>query len=389
MIFFKDANIFLFMEGFMDLSGKKVLVVTSTDNMISQFLIPHIQDMQKMGATVECACNETDFFFETLKNEYGFTMHKLDIPRKPLSFKLFRAKDELVKLIKKNKYDLIHCQQPVGGVLARMAGHQCKVPVLYIAHGFHFFKGAPLQNKLIYKTIETEMAKKTDALVTMNEEDFSSAKKMKAKKIYKINGIGVDLDKYKLNEELDEVAFRKSLGVEKDDFLILSVAEFTINKNIISIIKAIEDNPNKKIKLILCGRGELQERLKEYVNSHNLQDRVLFLGYRNDISNCIQVSNAVILVSFREGLPKSFLEAMSVGKPLIGSDIRGIKDLIGNNEGGVLIDPYDVATIKNAIQKLYEDKTLCKKFGERNKEFVKNYSIDVVLEQMREIYKNI
>lgn len=372
----------------MDLNGKKVLVVTSTDNMIWQFLIPHIQDMQKLGATVECACNETGFFFQSLEKETGLSMHKIDIPRKPLSLKIFKAKKELVKLIKKNKYDLIHCHQPVGGVLARLAGDECGVPVLYVAHGFHFYKGAPFQNN-VYKIIEKYLSKRTHSLVTMNDEDYLAAQKMKATKVYKINGIGVELDKYKINEELDEVSFRKSLNVEEDDFVILSVAEFTINKNIISIIKAIEDTPNKKIKLLLCGRGELQERLEEYVNSHNLQNRVQFLGYRKDISNCIQVANAVILVSFREGLPKSFLEAMSVGKPLIGSDIRGIKDLIGNNEGGLLVPPKDCDAIKDAIEKLYANPQLCKTFGSRNEKFIKNFSTERVLEQMREIYKNI
>ncbi len=373
----------------MNLKGKKVLVVTSTDNMISQFLIPHIRDMQKQGATVECACNKTDFFYDMLENEYGFTMHKLDIPRKPLSFKLFKAKDQLVKLIKQNEYDLIHCQQPVGGVLARLAGHQCKVPVLYIAHGFHFFKGAPLKNKLIYKTIEKDMAKKTDALVTINDEDYASALKMKAKKVYKINGIGVEMDKYKMDKELDEAEFRKSLGVDSGDFVVLSVAEFTKNKNIISVIKAIESIENRKIKLLLCGRGEQENNLREYVDSHNIQDRVLFLGYRKDISNCIQVANAVVLVSFREGLPKSLMEAMSVGKPMIGSNVRGIRDLIGANEGGILVKPADVTAIKNAIVTLQSDKKLCRKISARNKKFVKNFSLKVVLKQMREIYKNI
>jgi glycosyltransferase involved in cell wall biosynthesis len=373
----------------MDLKGKKVLVVTSTDNMISQFLIPHIQDMQKMGATVECACNETGFFFDMLKNDYGFVMHRLDIPRKPYSFKIFKAKKQLVKLIEDNHYDLIHCHQPVGSVLARLAGKECKVPVLYIAHGFHFFKGAPIQNMLIYKPIENYCAKMTDALVTMNEEDFNSAKKMKAKKAYKINGIGVDLQKYNVDENFNNEEFRKNLGIKKDDFIVLSVAEFIKRKNIISVIKAIEKTKDKNIKLLLCGRGELENELKSYVFKHNLNSKIFFLGYRKDISHCIQISDAVILVSFQEGLPKCFLEAMALGKPLISSNIRGNRDLIQNNEGGILVNPKDVDDIKRAIETLYGNKALCQKFGERNKKFIQNFSTDVVLEQMRKIYKDI
>jgi len=371
----------------MDLSGKKVLVVTSTDNMISQFLIPHIQDMQKMGATVECACNKTGFFFDMLKNEYGFTMHRLDIPRRPFSFKIFKAKDELVKLIKDNKYDLIHCQQPVGGVLARMAGHECKVPVLYIAHGFHFFKGAPLQNKLLYKTVETAMAKKTDALVTMNEEDFLAAKKMRAKKVYKINGIGVDLNKYK-NEKADE-NLRKELNIKDDDFVVLAVGELNENKNHRTLLSAFEQINNKKIKLIICGQGPLKHEFENLIREKKMEDRVSLLGYRKDITSIYNLANIFIMPSFREGLPRSMMEAMVNGIAVVCSNIRGCKDLIWDNEGGILVLPKDAAAMKNATLKLYEDKKLREKFGQRNKEFVKNFSLDVVLAQMREIYKNI
>lgn len=372
----------------MDLNGKKVLVVTSTDNMIWQFLIPHIQDMQKLGATVECACNETGFFFQSLEKETGLSMHKIDIPRKPLSLKIFKAKKELVKLIKKNKYDLIHCHQPVGGVLARLAGDECGVPVLYVAHGFHFYKGAPFQNN-VYKIIEKYLSKRTHSLVTMNDEDYLAAQKMKATKVYKINGIGVDLEKYKTDKYLDEHKFRESLGLNDDDFVLLSVAEFIKRKNIISIINSIEKIRNSKIKLLLCGQGELENSLKAIVKTRRLEENIFFLGYRKDISQIIQISNALILVSFHEGLPKCFLEAMAMGKPLISSDIRGSRDLILENEGGLLVPPKDCDAIKDAIEKLYANPQLCKTFGSRNEKFIKNFSTERVLEQMREIYKNI
>jgi len=371
----------------MDLSGKKVLVVTSTDNMISQFLIPHIQDMQKMGATVECACNETGFFFDMLKNDYGFTMHKLDIPRIPFTLKIFKAKKELVKLIKENNYDLIHCQQPVGGVLARLAGHICKVPVLYIAHGFHFFKGAPIQNKIIYKTIETAMAKKTDSLVTMNEEDFLAAKKLKAKKVYKINGIGVDLNIYK-KEETDE-SLRKELKINSDDFVVLAVGELNENKNHQTLLNAFNQIKNSKIKLLICGQGHLKSKYESFLKENKMEDRVTFLGFRKDISKIYNLANVFVMLSLREGLPRSMMEAMSNGIPVICSNIRGCNDLIQENKGGILVQPKDFFATKNAIEKLYGDKNLCEEFGERNKEFVKNFSLDVVLKQMREIYKNL
>lgn len=372
----------------MDLKGKKVLVITTTDNMIWQFLIPHIQDMQKMGAIVECACDKTDFFFDELKEKYKFIMHKIQFTRFPFTIKNVKARKQLFNLVRDNKYDLVYCHQPVGGVMGRMVGHKYHIPIIYVAHGFHFYKGCPLKNKLIYKTIEKHYSKYTDVLVTMNEEDFLASQKMYAKKNVLINGIGVDLNKYKINFDLDEATFRESLGVASDDFVVLSVAEFIKRKNIITLIKAIENTHNKKIKLLLCGRGILKEELQNYVHENNLDERIKFIGYRKDISNCIQISNALAMASFHEGLPRCIMEAMSLEKPIICSDIRGSRDLVGT-EGGLLLSPTDTQGFTEAIEMLASNNSLCKKFGKRNKEFIQNYSLDKVLDQMRAVYKEL
>lgn len=370
----------------MDLNGKKVLVITSTDNMIWQFLIPHIKDMQKMGATVECVCNETDFFFHSLEKEFGLKMHKIDIPRKPLSLKIFKAKRELVRLIKENKYDLIHCHQPVGGVLARLAGKECGVPVLYTAHGFHFFKGAPLQNNL-YKFIEKKLSKKTHSLVTMNDEDFLAAQKMKAKKVYKISGIGVDLNAFKRHEA--DKSLKDELNIRNNDFVILAVGELNKNKNHEIIIEAFKKIKNSNIKLLICGQGHLKNKLEKLITKYNLHDKVSLLGFRKDISKIYSLSQVFIMTSLREGLPKSMMEAMANGLCVIASNIRGCQDLVKENEGGFLVQPRDSSAIREAIETLYANSQLCESFGEKNKEFVKNFSTEKVLEQMREIYKKI
>ena len=372
----------------MDLKGKKILVVTTTDNMITQFLIDHIKFLQSEGAQVECACDETDFFFKDLVDKYKFVVHKINFTRFPFTLKNIKARKKLIKLCKEQKYDLIYCHQPVGGVMGRMVGHKLHIPVVYVAHGFHFYKGGPLKNKILYGTIEKHYSRYTDVLVTMNDEDYNASQKMHAKKCVKINGIGVDMTKYKSDPNLDEVAFRKELGVDKEDFVILSIAEFIKRKNVITLIKAVESMNNPRVKLLLCGRGVLKEELERYVADHKLDDRIKFIGYRKDIPQCIQVANVLALASYHEGLPKCIMEAMAQAKPVVCSDIRGSRDLIGG-EGGMLLPPTDVAGFAVAFEKLARDKSLCEKYGKRNQKFVQNYSIDKVLEQMKKIFEEL
>ena len=369
-------------------SGKKVLVVTTTDNMIWQFLLPHIKYLEDCGNTVECACNETGFWFKEMENNgINIKLHKVEFPRNPLSTKLLKSRKQLFSLVKENKYDLIICHQPVGGVMGRMAGHKFNIPVIYVAHGFHFYKGCPKKN-LLYKCIEKHYSKYTDALVTMNEEDYQSALKFKAKKVYKINGIGVDLEKYRRDESFDCDTLRKEFGISENDFVIISVAELIKRKNAITLIKAVERLKNSNIILLLCGRGVLQEELQQYVDEHKLSDRVKFLGYRKDVLHCIQISNCLALASFHEGLPRCIMEAMVQGKPLVCSNIRGSKDLVGS-DGGILVEPLDVDGFVDAFKKLSTDQNLCDIYGKRNKAVINEYSQNKVLEQMKRVYEEI
>ena len=153
-------------------NGAKVLLLCTTDNMIWQFLLPHIKDLECFGAKVDCVCNRTGFWFDELKEKYGLNMIELAMKRKPINLTNFKAYKALKKLQKKNKYDLIYCQQPTGGLLGRFIGRRFKLPVIYTAHGFFFFKGNSKLKNFIFKTAEKIMARYTDILITMNDEDL-------------------------------------------------------------------------------------------------------------------------------------------------------------------------------------------------------------------------
>ena len=366
-------------------SQKSVLVIATSDDFVSRFLLPHIKYLEDCGNTVECACNETGFWFKEMEDN-GIKLHKVEFPRNPLSTKLLKSRKQLFSLVKENKYDLIICHQPVGGVMGRMAGHKFNIPVIYVAHGFHFYKGCPKKN-LLYKCIEKHYSKYTDALVTMNEEDYQSAQNFKAKKVYKINGIGVDLEKYKRVPVSNDLS--KELGVTQDNFVVLSVGELNENKNHEVVIRAIAKLNDSGIKYLICGQGNRMEEYLKLVKELGIENQVSLLGFRKDIPEIMSLSNLYIMPSFREGLPKSIMEAMCAGLPVVASNIRGCKDLIDVQQGGILCQPSNIDEFANAIKQIKENKTKQETMAEYNLQKVKQFSITSVLEQMKRIYEEI
>lgn len=367
-------------------TNKKVLVLATTDNMIWQFLLPHIKQLQSMGNEVECACNRSGFWFDELQ-KLGLIVHEIPFKRTPLNFQNLKAYKLLKKLFKDRKYTLIHCCQPVGGVMGRLLGKKFKKPVIYTAHGFHFYKGAPLLNKIVYKNVEKYFAKYTDVLITMNQEDFEVAQKFKAKKVYKINGIGVNWKRFEnIDKTFDREEFRKSLGFSAEDKIILTVAEHTENKNYKTILQVIKDLPHN-YKFVSCGVGKLFEQNKEDANLLNLNDRVKFLGYRKDVNLIMKASDLFLFASFREGLPLAMQEAMYFGLPVVCSNIRGNRDLIEQGKGGFLVNEItNYKLYATAVEEIFE-RGLEKKMGEHNSNKIKEYSIENVLTQMKKIYE--
>ena len=369
------------------MQGKKVMVLCTTDNMITQFLLPHIRDMQEMGADVECVCANTGKWFAQIE-EQGIVCHEIAFERNPLKFANLKAYKKLKKLQKEKNYDIIYCQQPVGGLMGRLIGKKFKKQVFYTAHGFFFYKGCSLKKRLLYKSAERWLAKYTDVLITINQEDFEAGQKFPAKKVYKISGIGLQMDKFKSAEEFDKVEFKKSLGVAQDEKVVLSISELIPRKNYETMINVVSNLRYENFKYLICGCGVLEQKLKDYAKKLGVEDKVLFLGYRNDIPKIIAVSDVFLHCSFQEGLTMSIMEAMNGALPVVTSDARGNKDLIEDGKGGFVCGPLDVQMICEKLKKLLDDEKLRKKFGDYNKENVKKYSYDNVKKELLKIYND-
>jgi len=372
------------------MKNKKIMVIATTDNMIWQFLIPHINHMQSLGNTVHCVCAKTGFWFDELRDKYGFVVHEIDFARNPFSLKNIKGYNKLKKLQKQEKFDLVYCQQPVGGLMGRLIGKKFKIPVIYTAHGFHFYKGCPLQNKILYKTVEKWLSKYTDYLITINNEDFEAAKNMKAKRVYKINGIGIDENKMK-TESFDAKEFRKEIGINENDFAILTISEMNKNKNYLTMLDTIKmlKEKNVNVKFVSCGRGVWEEKIKNYAKQLGIEQNCVFLGFRKDVAKIISVCDLFFHASFREGLTLSVLEAMNKALPCVVSNNRGNASLIDDSQGGFVLAPTDAKGFAEKISQLIKDENLRKQFGEYNKKKAKNYTVEFVKQQLEAIYDEI
>jgi glycosyltransferase involved in cell wall biosynthesis len=367
----------------MELHGKKIMMLATTDNMLWQFLLPHIKYLQEKGCMVECVCHKTGFWFDELKNNFGLKMHDIEFERSPLNIKNYKALKKLYKLQEKEKYDIVYCQQPVGGMMGRLVSKKFKIPCIYTAHGFHFFKGNSKIKNFIFRNVEKYLAKYTDALITINDEDFNACREWKAKRKYKISGIGFDFNKYE--KALSNREIKKELNIS-DEFVILTVAEFIKRKNYDTMLKTIAKLKDENIKFLVCGTGRDKLIIEEQIKNLNIEDKVQLLGYRKDINNLMTISNAFFLPSHQEGLTLSIIEALNFGLPVVTSDVRGNKDLVDDGVGGFVCDQNDYNAFAEKFKLLIKDANLCKSMSVVNLKNAKKYDIDNVKKELEKIY---
>lgn len=366
---------------------KKVLFVATITRTINAFLIPYLKMFKEKGYEVHVASNGDE------QIEYCDKHFNIQFARFPIKPSNLKAYKELKKIINENDYEIIHCHTPVAGVLTRLAARKARKngsKVFYTAHGFHFYKGASLLNWIIYYPIEKICAKWTDCLITINKEDYDLAKKkLKAKQIEYVHGVGMDTSRFEkelTNEE--KLEFRKSLGIKEDDIVFSYVAELNKNKNQILLINTIKELKKNKenIKLLLVGTGPLHNYYKEIIQKNSLNDSIKLLGRRQDINEILSITDIYLASSLREGLPVNIMEAMYKGLPIIATDNRGHRELIKDEENGFIAK--NIENFCRIIGKIINnEQDLCKKIGNNNTIKIKNeYVIDKILEKINAIY---
>lgn len=308
---------------------KKFLIVAHYSRFLVQFEMNNVKILQDMGYEVHYATNyeQEDMYADAPRKirEAGVILHQIDFVRSPYRIAdNIKAYRQLVSLMEKENFAGVHCHTPMAGALARLAANKTKTkPVLYTAHGFHFYKGCPVQNRLVYETAERFLARYTDALITINEEDYQAAKTFNLRgQAYKIPGAGVDTSRIE-QTQISRSDKRKKFGIDDQSFVIISVGELNDNKNHETAIKAFAKAHINKSYYVICGEGEKRHELAQLANSLNIGDRVVFAGFRDDVNEMLKFSDLFVFPSKREGLGLAAIEALAAGLPVIAARNRG------------------------------------------------------------------
>lgn len=343
------------------------------------FFTPLIQELLSRGHQVDIACNDELSPVPDIFRELGCNITPLSCTRSPFHPGTVKTIRQLRKLIRHSRYDIVHCHSPIAGICTRIACWKLPCKVIYTAHGFHFYKGAPLINWLLYYTAEKFCAPLTDTLITINKEDYALAqKKLKARQVLYIPGVGIDLDRF----HPDISAFsRKDLNIPTKNRVLLSVGQLIPRKNHALLIKAAAQIEN--ITVLIAGEGPLDQHLIELAAQTGCDLRLL--GQRSDIAALCNICDLFVLPSFQEGLPVALMEAMACGKAVACSEIRGNTDLL-DHSGGTFFNPHSVESCRAALETLLQKN--CTAMGRRNREMVAAYSIEKVNKLMLQIYES-
>ena len=367
---------------------KKVLYVTTVSRTINAFLIPHINMLLDNGYEIHCACSIDKPVDKELQRR-GVKIFEVPFSRNPLGIGNIKAFIKLEELQRINDYDIVHVHTPIAAIYGRLLKLNFpSLRIIYTAHGYHFLKGGSKLGWILYYPIEKIMAKFTDVTININKEDYEITKeKLKPKKCYLLNGVGLDLDKYKKLSSKEIQEKRKEFGLKDKDFVVLMIAEINKNKNHIQLINAMDILKDKypNIKVLCIGDGTLKESLEKQIILRNLQNNIFMLGYRLDVNKLINISDIGILLSRREGLPRNIMEFMACGRKVIATDIRGCRDLICDETIGTLVNVDDYESTAKAIEKYY---ILNDKSFEDSKE-IRKYDIESINSELLKIYEDV
>lgn len=382
---------------------KRVLFVTTISGFLPQFEKNDVKLLKQMGCQIHYASNFTNPIYAFDKTELEknrVALHQIDIEKSPAKInKNIKAIKQLIKIIDENDIDIVHCHNPMGGVAARIAARagKRKPKVIYTAHGFHFYKGAPIVNWLFFYTAERFLARYTDIIVTINREDYIRAKKFRLKKngeVYLIHSVGVDKEKFAPRPELRETK-RAELGIPAGAFHIVTAAELNENKNQKLVIEAVAALKNKSkidadkaynIYYTICGKGPNEDKLRELIKAYGLENNVSLLGYRTDMDEILQTADVFAFPSIREGLGVAAIEALMCNVPLIAADNRGTREYVSDGNNGIVCRYDAVDEFEEAIELLYGNTAYRKRMADRCRESVKKFTIEEVEKTMTKVY---
>lgn len=366
----------------------RAVVVTNKVRRYTNGFKVMIEPLMELGFEVIWAANFAQLMEE--RQRIPCETYQVDFMSNPLHPSNITATLQLLSLLRQKRVDLIHCNTPIGGLIGRVCARVTNVQkVVYTAHGFHFYRGAPFVLGTVARWYERYFARHTDVILTINREDYEAARTFSVKsggKVYLIHGAGIDTEYVSCCQPSEK---RKELGVPESAIMLVSAGELNKNKNYQIVIRALAQLRDESMYYVLCGDGILKPELERLARKLGVAQRVIFAGYRTDVLDILASADIFVMPSFREGLPRSLMEAMVAGLPCVASNIRGAVDLLEDGCGGFLREPTDVTAFAEAIRTLAQDPELRKAFGKRNQNMVKQFDFNNVKAEMKTIYRSL
>ena len=370
----------------------KVLLTATVQSHICQFHRPLVEVLHAMGCQVHVAARNNLAEKNGLQLDFADQVFDVPFARSPKSPDNIRAYRQLKKIIENEHYDVIHCNTPMGGIVTRLAARNTRkkgTVVIYTAHGFHFYQGAPKKNWLVFYPIEKWFSRLTDILVTITREDYNLAKQKFHCQVARIHGVGVDESRYWPVSEEERRQLRKELGFEDGQPVILCVGELLPNKNQKMAIRAMQNVVKEfpDAQLLLAGNGPEEENLQKQIADCALEENVQMLGYCTCLEKYQRAADVLVACSRREGLPLNLVEAMLSGNPVVASGNRGHRELVQTGKNGFLVPLDDDRAMSAFLIKLLQDHRLRDDMGTNAMAYAAKYGASHVKEELNEIYK--
>lgn len=366
---------------------KKILFTANLDSFFTKFLIPQLKYFKENGYEVHVASRNENI-------DIPYCDKKIDV----CFARSFKIKDninsykQMKKIISEGNYDLISTHTPFGAAITRLAAHKVKTKskIVYMAHGFHFYKGAPLINWLLYYNAEKYLAKFTDTIITINNDDYEIAKSKFKTNVEYVNGVGLPTAKFDFElSKSDRTMLLKELNLSPKDFIIIYSAELLPRKRQIWLMDSLAPllSQSKNVHLLLPGKDSMNGKCQKYAKDKEIDGKVHFLGFRTDIPKLLKISNLAVSSSKQEGLPVNIMEAMYCNLPLVVTNCRGNADLVENDVNGYVVGVNDKNEFCNKVKYIIENKKMCDKFRKNSKLKIEKYLIDPTLYAIVNIYK--
>lgn len=348
----------------------KIAQVCAVDFTMYHFLLPLMRGMREAGHEVVGICSDGPFVKEITDD--GFRVLPLRIDR---SYNLIRhtgSYRRLVRLFREESFDIVHVHTPVAALVGRFAARRAKVKtIVYTAHGFYFHEGMSGWKRRMFVTLEWLAGRVTDVLFTQAEEDAETARRLKLSRGRTIQAIGNGVDPERFNpvkpDDAGRARTRIALGVHPDRPVILMVGRLVAEKGYPELIEAM-----RQVDADLWIVGErlasdhatdIDTAIAAAENDPTLKARIRFLGYRNDVPELMRAADIFTLPSHREGMPRSIIEAMMTGLPVVATDIRGSREEVLPEETGLLVPVRDSAALADALNRLVGDVALRRSWG--------------------------